>query len=145
MQIRLAKGADYGQLLVLLKQLNPDDPTPGAIEFGVFEEIIASKNLQLILAEDAGNLLGSCYLNLIPNLTRGGRPYALIENVITDSRHRNRGIGRALMDRALELARDANCYKVMLMSGRKHDAVRAFYTGCGFDPDAKQAYIRRVP
>ncbi len=104
MQIRLVQTSDYDKLLGLLRQLNPADPQATEIEFRVFEEIIASKYLDLIVAENEGLLLGSCYLNVIPNMTRGGRPYAVIENVITDSAHRNRGTGKALMDRALDMA-----------------------------------------
>jgi GNAT superfamily N-acetyltransferase len=145
MLIRLALKEDYNQLLGLLKQLNPADPETAEVEYKVFEEIIESKYLDLIVAEYEGNLLGSCYLNLVPNMTRGGRPYAVIENVITDSEHRSRGIGKALIKRALELAGKENCYKVMLMSGRKDQAVHAFYKKCGFDSDEKQAYIQRIP
>jgi GNAT superfamily N-acetyltransferase len=145
MLIRLAQKEDYNQLLGLLKQLNPADPETAEVEYKVFEEIIESKYLDLIVAENEGNLLGSCYLNLVPNMTRGGRPYAVIENVITDSEHRSRGIGKALIKRALELAGKENCYKVMLMSGRKDQAVHAFYKKCGFDSDEKQAYIQRIP
>ncbi len=145
MLIRLAQKEDYNRLLGLLKQLNPADPETTAVEYKIFEEIIESKYLDLIVAENEGNLLGSCYLNLVPNLTRGGKPYAVIENVITDSEHRNQGIGKALMKRALELAWKEKCYKVMLMSGRKDEAVHAFYKKCGFDSDEKQAYIHRAP
>jgi GNAT superfamily N-acetyltransferase len=145
MRIRLAQIEDYNQLLGLLRQLNPADPETTAVEYKVFEEIIESKNLNLIVAENDGYLLGSCYVNLIPNMTRGGRPYAVIENVITDSAHRSRGIGKALMRWALDLAWKENCYKVMLMSGRKDEVVHAFYKKCGFDSDEKQAYILRAP
>ena len=82
---------------------------------------------------------------MIPNMTRGSRPYAVIENVITDLAHRNRGIGKALMKAALDLAWRENCYKIMLMSGRKDKAVHAFYKKCGFNSDEKQAYIYRAP
>ena len=145
MQIRLAERKDYGQLTGLLRQLNPSDPEVTEVELKVFQEIIDSKYLDLIVAEDKGVLMGSCYLNVIPNITRGGRPYAVIENVITDSTHRKRGIGKALIDRAIEMAWQHNCYKVMLMSGRKQEAVDAFYKQCGFDSDEKQAYVQRAP
>ena len=145
MQIRLAERKDYGQLTGLLRQLNPSDPEVTEVEFKVFQEIIDSKYLDLIVAEDKGVLMGSCYLNVIPNITRGGRPYAVIENVITDSTHRKRGVAKALIDRAIELAWQHNCYKVMLMSGRKDEAVHAFYKQCGFDADEKQAYVQRAP
>ena len=145
MQIRLAHSRDYDQLLDLLHQLNPADPEVTEVEFKVFQEIIDSEYLDLIVAEGEARLLGSCYLNIIPNMTRGGKPYAVIENVITDSRHRNRGIGKALINHALEIAWGQNCYKVMLMSGRTENAVHEFYKKCGFDANEKQAYIQRAP
>jgi ribosomal protein S18 acetylase RimI-like enzyme len=145
MRIRLAQIEDYNQLLSLLRQLNPADPEATAVEYRVFEEIIKSRHLDLIVAEDEGYLLGSCYVNFIPNMTRGGRPYAVIENVITDSAHRGRGIGKALIRQALDLSWKENCYKVMLMSGRQDEAVHAFYKKCGFDSAEKQAYIYRAP
>ena len=143
MQIRLVKRNEYDQLLGLMRQLNPLDREASEIEFQVFNAIINSKYLELIVAEDGGVLLGSCYINVIPNITRGGRPYAVIENVVTDSAHRNRGIGKSLLDHAVELAWAQNCYKVMLMSGRTEVAVHAFYKKCGFNADEKQAYIQR--
>jgi GNAT superfamily N-acetyltransferase len=136
---------DFEQLLGLLRQLNPSDPETSEIELKVFEEIIESKYLDLIVAEDEGMLLGSSYVNVIPDITRGCRSYAVIENVITDSAHRSRGIGKALIHQAIEIAWKHNCYKVMLMSGRKDEAVHAFCTKCGFDADEKQAYVQRAP
>ena len=40
-----------------------------------------------------GQLVASCNLAVIPNLTRGGRAYGVIENVITDAAHRGQGRG----------------------------------------------------
>ena len=142
-EIRLAEKRDYQQLLSLLKQLNPSDPDFSNIEADIFEEILLSKYLDLIVADKNGELLGSCYLNILPNLTRSGRPYSVIENVITDSAHRNQGIGKAILNYAADRSWAENCYKVMLMSGRKEAAVHSFYKKCGFDGNQKQAYVRR--
>lgn len=143
--LRLAQKHDYDQLINLLRQLNPGDPEVTESEQSVFERIIESNHLDLIVAESKGKLLGTCYINIIPNMTAGGRPYAVIENVVTDSKHRNKGIGKSILNRALEIAWEKKCYKVMLMSGRTDKAVHSFYQSCGFDPDEKQAYIRRAP
>jgi GNAT superfamily N-acetyltransferase len=141
MIIRLAEAKDYKELIGLLKQLNPDDPEPTGLEEKAFHEILESPYLHLIVAEQEKKLVSSCFLNVIPNMTRGGQPYAVIENVITDEGCRNQGIGKSLMGFAVTKALDAGCYKVMLLTGRKDKAVNGFYKKCGFDPDSKQAFI----
>jgi len=89
MQIRLAQKHDHEGLQNLLRQLNPNDPAVSEAVYKAFEEILDSQYLHLIVAEIEGNLLGTCYINIVPNLTAGGRPYAVIENVVTDVSHRN--------------------------------------------------------
>ena len=145
MKLRIAKRQDFDQIMGLLRQLNPSDLRAPKLELEAFNHIFDSNYLELIVADDGGTLLGSCYLNIIPNITRGGRPYAVIENVITDSQHRNRGVGKALIKTAMDKAWSHNCYKVMLMSGRAEESVHAFYKKCGFNADEKQAYILRSP
>lgn len=144
MQIRLALIDDFEQVSKLLLQLNPNDPKLSSANFDMYKNILDSEHLKLLVAEENGVLLGSCYLNIILNLTRGARPYAVIENVVTDKNNRLRGIGKALMDRALELSWEADCYKIMLMTSRKEDEVHAFYKKCGFSANEKQAYIFRA-
>ena len=149
MTVRLAVEADYPQLQILLAQLNPDDPPLPKTAAETFRQILAAEHLQLIVAEAetaAGNrLVASCYLNILPNLTRGGRSYGVIENVVTDAGYRQQGLGQAVISKAVDLAWEAGCYKVMLMSGRSDAAVHKFYRSCGFDGDSKQAYIMRAP
>ena len=144
MLIRLAQSGDYESVMALMQQLNPADPAASTTEQTAFEAILRRDGLSLLVADDAGVLVGSCYLNVIPNLTRGGRPYALIENVVTETSRRNQGIGQALITEALSIAWQQDCYKVMLMSGRTDESVHAFYRKCGFDADEKQAYILRA-
>ncbi len=93
--------------------------------------------------ERDGALLGSVYLNIIPNLTRGAKPYAVIENVITYNAYRRKGVGKALMLHAIESAKQAECYKIMLLTGRDEE-VQDFYSSCGFNKKGKQAFIYRL-
>ena len=92
-----------------------------------------------------GMLISSCVLNIIPNLTRGFRPYSLIENVVTRSGFRKQGFGTALLKHTLEYAWQRNCYKVMLLTGRRDEAVYRFYESAGFDRNAKQAFLSLNP
>ncbi len=144
--IRSAATDDFEAVARLYAQLNPDDPPvagPAFIE--VFEEILARDGFDLLLLELDGEVLGSTYLNLIPNLSRGGRTYAVIENVVIAEHRRREGLGRRLMDATLERAWAAGCYKAMLQTGSRNPNTHAFYRACGFSDDAKTAYLARPP
>jgi GNAT superfamily N-acetyltransferase len=86
-------------------------------------------------------LVSSCTATVIPNLTRGCRPYALIENVVTHGDFRSRGYGKAVLQAALDFAWGRNCYKVMLMTGRLDEGTFGFYESVGFRRDKKQAFV----
>lgn len=97
----------------------------------------------LVGAVPSGELVASCTLVVIPNLTRSGSPYALIENVVTHAGHRRRGHGRALLDAAVAAAWAAGCYKAMLMTGSKRPETLRFYADAGFEQSKTGFQIRR--
>ena len=55
------------------------------------------------------------------------RPHAVVENVVTDSACRGRGLATACLDYARDIARRENCYKIMLMTGSKLESTLRFY------------------
>ena len=142
--VREAGTADFEAVMQLYRQLHPKDP---AVENGraaeVFADILRTPGLRLFVLEDDGVVIGTTYLNLIPNLTRGASPYAVIENVVVDADRRGRGLGKELMAGTLRAAWEAGCYKVMLATGSRNPATHAFYERCGFSPDEKAAYVAR--
>lgn len=138
---------DLPALLALYRQLHPADaPLPPAAEVEtLWSDILACHHFLYLGGFIDGKLVTSCTLAIIPNLTRGCRPYALIENVVTDASQRGRGHGTTLLAHAQEQAWQAGCYKVMLMTGRKDPAIQQFYCNAGFDPQAKQAFYTQAP
>ena len=89
--------------------------------------------------------VATCTLIVIPNLTRGGSAYGLIENVVTDTGHRQRGFGRAMLAEAAASAWRSGCYKVMLLTGSKDPATLGFYERAGFKQDKTGFQMRRIP
>jgi GNAT superfamily N-acetyltransferase len=83
----------------------------------------------------------ACNAAVIPNLTRGARPYAVVENVVTDASQRRRGIGATVLRALLERCWQRRCYKVMLMSGMSRGEVHHFYEALGFSRTSKQAFV----
>jgi len=145
MTTRHARISDSRDLQILYAQLNPDDPP---VEPGLFsqqlESILSRDDISILVAEENDRVIGTCTVSIIPNLTRGMRPYALIENVVTLQEARRTGAGRAVMAQAVTLAEEKDCYKIMLLTGRKDEYVHAFYQSLGFSGDSKQAYQMRL-
>ena len=144
--IREVTPNDFDALMLLYEQLHPEDRStnPAAVR-ATLDQIINSANLYLFVGVSDREVVGSVYLNVMPNLTRAATPYALIENVITRADQRGRGVGKRLMKHATDVAWKAGCYKVMLLTGSKNEATHAFYRTCGFSADEKTGYIMRPP
>jgi GNAT superfamily N-acetyltransferase len=83
----------------------------------------------IVVAESDGTIVSSCVLVVVPNLTHGQRPYALVENVVTDKAHRGRGYATECLLFAADLARKDGCYKIMLLTGSKEEATLRFTSG----------------
>jgi N-acetylglutamate synthase-like GNAT family acetyltransferase len=144
--IRTAEERDFDGIMKLLKQLNADDPViKDGRDKAVFTEILKNPNLKLIVLKEQCRIISTCYLNIIPNLTRDASPYAVIENVVTDAAFRNQGFGKKIMRFALESAWQAGCYKVMLQTGSKKKSTHKFYAACGFVEGEKFAFNARNP
>ncbi|MDE6591459.1 MAG: GNAT family N-acetyltransferase [Oscillospiraceae bacterium] len=141
--IREINENDFDGLMELYMQLH-DNPFPERDERveGVWKSILNDGNHHIIVAEEGGRIVSSCVCVIIPNLTRGQRPYAFIENVITDKEYRRRGLAAACLEYAREIAERENCYKMMLLTGSKEEGTLSFYEKCGYNKNDKTAFIR---
>jgi hypothetical protein len=99
----------------------------------------------IFLGLRADAVVTTCTLIIVPNLTRGGAPYALIENVVTDARHQKRGYGKLVLKAAVAAAWRHGCYKVMLLTGSRDPATLRFYEDVGFEQSKTGFQVRRVP
>lgn len=143
MIIREADKPDLDGLLELYLHLHESEKPPATEELlSLWDEIVQNHDYHLIIGEIDGKLVSSVTLVVIKNLTRGVRPYAIIENVVTHKDYRCRGYAQALMKRAEEIARSANCYKIMLLTGAKIESTLRFYEKCGYNSKDKTAFIR---
>ena len=99
-------------------------------------------NHHIIVKEIDGKLVSSCVCVIIPNLTRGIRPYAFVENVVTHADYRKKGYATECLDYAKKIASDNNCYKMMLLTGSKRESTLRFYQNAGYNSNDKTAFIQ---
>lgn len=91
------------------------------------ENIINDINHNLIVCEVDNKIVASCVCLIIPNLTRNVRFYAFVENVVTHGDYRKKGYATACLNYAKQIAKENNCYKMMLLTGSKEESTLSFY------------------
>lgn len=114
-----ARGGDTGQV---------DAPTRRA-----FDAIAADPNNQLIVGERGDEVVAVLQLTVIPGLSRGGLTRALVESVRVRDDLRGLGVGAALMQHAMVLARQAGCGLMQLTTDKRRHRAHDFYRRLGFD------------
>lgn len=141
--IREARREDLPQILELYLHLHETSvPEPSENLNRAWEKIMTDEDHHLIVCEVAGEIVASCVCVIIPNLTRGVRPYAFVENVVTHADFRGKGYATACLHHAETLARQAGCYKMMLLTGSKSPATLGFYQRAGYNSTDKTAFIQ---
>ena len=147
MHIEITKAVqdDLLGILELYKQLNPDDPDLNLTKAqSIWIEIQQNRNLLYFVAKTSNQIIGTCNISIISNLTRAGRPFGLIENVIIHENFRRQRIGENLMQKAISAAKTNDCCKVILLSSNKRIEAHSFYEAIGFNGDSKQGYEIRM-
>ncbi len=142
--VRPATAADLQGLLALYRYLNSTDPVlaPELAE-DRFSAMLAQPGMTVFIGFAGEIAAATVTLVILPNLTRNGASYALIENVVTHGEHRRQGYAGQVIRRAIEEAWKAGCYKVMLLTGSKEPATHSFYESSGFLQDKTGYQIRR--
>lgn len=101
--------------------------------YGAFEAIERDARNRLLVAERAGEIVGSFQLTFVPDMQPDGRDVAIVENVIVDGAVRSGGVGSAMMRWAVEEARRHGCSQVKLTSNNKREDAHRFYLRLGFE------------
>lgn len=142
---RPATRADLPAILTLLEndEISRSRETPAPAEtpeavdaayWSAFEAIDADPRNELIVAEEAGEVVGTCQLTFTPSLSRRGAERMTIEAVRIRTDLRGRGAGRAMMQWSLDRARDRGCQLAQLTTDKRRTDAHRFYASLGFEP-----------
>lgn len=135
---RTAEAADLAFIVGLIHH----DSVTGSVEtpgdMTPYREALAAisrdGNQLLMIAETGGERAGTFQLTFTPGIVRRGGMRCTIEGVHVDPAFRNRGIGAAMMDWAVEQARERGCWVVQLTSNASRGDAHRFYERLGFSP-----------
>lgn len=130
--IRRATSADAGDVARLLHAFNTEfgDPSPGEafLEQRV-RRLVDSKEITVLLVGDGPD--GVAVLRFRSALWAEGLDAYLEELYVTPDR-RGRGMGRALLEAAMEEAHQLGAVRIELGTGETDTAARALYESAGF-------------
>jgi ribosomal protein S18 acetylase RimI-like enzyme len=114
--IRLWEGRDREQIQALMKLLSQD-------------ALVRTEDAPTYVAERDGEVVGMVTLCVFRTLTG---PKAYLDHLVVASDWRRRGIGRALVQYAIEQARAAGASRIDLTANTEKQAGRALYRSLGF-------------
>jgi GNAT superfamily N-acetyltransferase len=137
--LREARAADVPAIVALLAAdqlgLTRDgvrDEADLACYEQAFRTIDADPAHLLLVAESAGEVVGTMQLSFLPGLARRGALRAQIEAVRVAAGARGSGLGAAMMDWAIQEARRRGCALVQLTSDKSRTDAHRFYERLGF-------------
>lgn len=143
--VREIQADDLKELLELYLYLHEDSvPEMTKHLSSTWDTILSDSNHHIIVNEVDSKIVSSCVCVIIPNLTRGIRPYAFVENVVTHADYRDSGYATQCLNYAKDIAEQANCYKIMLLTGSKKEETLRFYENTGYNSSDKTAFIQWI-
>lgn len=137
-EITYANDAVLDALNDLLPQLSA---SPRRLTEQDLRGIIQSDTTRLLMAQEDDRYIGCLTLVLfrIPSGTR-----ARIEDLVVQETARGRGVGRSLVQKAIEMAEALGAEAVDLTTHPSREAANTLYKKLGFEIRETNAYRRRV-
>ncbi len=136
--IRPARRDDVGAIVAMLAddalgaaRERIEDPLP-AVYVRAFDLVDRDPNIQLVVAEEEGVVVGCLQLCLLPGLSSQGATRGLIEDVRVASHRRGRGIGEQLVRWAVSEAQARGCKLIELLTHHTRTDAQRFYERLGF-------------
>ncbi|EHR05780.1 GNAT family N-acetyltransferase [Bradyrhizobium sp. WSM471] len=108
-----------------------EDPLPASY-YEAFARVERDQNLQLVVAENEGRVVGCLQLAILPGLSSQGGLRGLLEDVRVASDCRSRGIGEQLVQWAVTEAKARGCNLVELLTHQTRTDAQRFYKRLGF-------------
>ncbi|MFD7719122.1 GNAT family N-acetyltransferase [Streptomyces sp. NPDC059814] len=136
MNLRTATRQDLPAVLALLADEDMVvDPASVVVDEAyekAFTDITDDPRNEILVLVDGGTVIGCLQATYVPGLGKHGAERALIEAVRIRPDRRGGGLGRELMERAVERAERRGCALVQLTSGKNRTDAHRFYASLGF-------------
>ena len=110
----------------------------------VYEQIKSNNHYILLGAFMNGELMGSVMGILCHDLVGECKPFMVIENVVVSSKARRQGVGQKLMAAMEVIARERECWYIILVSGEQRKEAHIFYEALGYREEKVEGYRKHL-
>ncbi len=137
--IRHATSADLPAIITMLaddelgRRREGASSPPDQRYVDAFNAIEHDPNQTLIVADDNGVPVGCLQLTFIPGLSRLGMWRGQIESVRIAATHRGSGLGRQMIEWAIDQSRQRGCGLIQLQTDKTRTRAVSFYASLGFE------------
>jgi GNAT superfamily N-acetyltransferase len=132
--IRLARLEDVPAILQIYAQ--PDFDNGKILTQKEAEKIFLKQqqypDYEVFVAEIDNEIIGTFALLIMENMAHQGTSSAIVEDVGVLPNFQNQGIGKQMMEFAMQKAKEKGCYKLVLSSNLKRQKAHQFYESLGF-------------
>jgi GNAT superfamily N-acetyltransferase len=134
-EIRDARDGDLQGVMRVLAESGIDDGVSFTLDEARehLQHMRCSPNFRLLVLLADGVIAGTYSLWIMDKLGKRGTPAGVVEDVAVLPGMQGQGIGRAMMEHALAVCREAGCYKLALSSNVKRAPAHRFYESLGFE------------
>lgn len=138
-EIRQANSEDLRALISLYEQLEDMGTSWAKVRFSpedvrlsgeMFARLAEYPDYKIYLAQVGDKIVGTMAL-LIMDSVPNGIPSGILENLVVDRSWRGRGVGRQLMQFAIDLCRSKGCFELRLSSRLENEDAHRFYESLG--------------
>lgn len=98
----------------------------------IFRTIESYPNYKIYVSEVDDRIVGTITVLIMHNIGHLGKKSALFESIAVLPEWQGRGIGKKMLEYAINLCKEHGCYKITLSADIKREKAHHFYKSLGF-------------
>jgi len=132
--IRKAEEKDLPSILALYSEIDlvKEESLSLKRAQAIFSRIRSYPNYNIYITIEEREIVGTFALLIMDNLAHNGAPSGLIEDMAVREDWQGKGIGKQMMEYAMQICKEAACYKLALSSNVIREKAHKFYESLGF-------------
>jgi (aminoalkyl)phosphonate N-acetyltransferase len=130
MHIRRAEESDYEQVIALYNLFVGEDRY-SRYDNDSFQKVLKSDSNYVFVIEEEKKIIAFATFS-IRYVIRYPRPIAELDELFVLSDYRHQGLGKQLIEKVEDLAKEKNCHRVYIESQYRFKGAHAFYEKLGY-------------